>query len=183
MSKKMLIYGSKDFSDWLTINDSIMGGSSEATCINTTKGLCFEGILIEENGGFVSCRSPIISPSLDLSEFVGLEIDVEGHGLKLKVAISCGDGITRVSDFVSGGIRWVAEFKTNKVGNTKVKIPFDILEPTIRAKPINLPLRFSSGSLQQFQFLYSKFGTAGQLNLECKPGDFSILIQSIHAYS
>mgnify|MGYP000205127173 CR=1 FL=1 len=77
--------------------------------------------VIEENGGFISCRSPIINPPIDLSGFVGIQIDVEGNGHKLKFAISCRDKITSISDFISGGIRWVAEFETGAIGNTVIK--------------------------------------------------------------
>ena len=183
MSNKLILFGPEDFLNWRTINDTIMGGSSQAKCISNSNGLCLEGSLIEENGGFVSCRSPLISPPLDLSTFIGFEIDIEGQGLTLKIAISNGDGLTRFSDFVSGGIRWVAEFKTNEKGNTLVRIPFDALEPTIRAKPIRIPVKFTSRSVQQFQLLYSKFGTAGKLNTECRFGSFRILIRSINGYS
>ena len=47
------------FSDWESLNDTIMGGSSRANCRFTDKGLFLEGNLVEEEGGFVSCRSPV----------------------------------------------------------------------------------------------------------------------------
>ncbi len=178
-----LIAGPKDFDNWTTINDTIMGGSSQARCESTSEGLLMKGELIEENGGFVSCRSPVIAPVLDLSDFVGIELDVEGQGQTLKFAISCGDGVTRISDYFSGGIRWVSELKTNKKGNTIIQIPFNDFQPTIRAKPINLPLSFSSNSVQQLQLLYSRFGTGGRRNHEFKTGPFCFYIRSINAYS
>ncbi len=179
----MLIVGSNDFSQWRTINDTIMGGSSSAACKLNSRCLCLEGNVVEENGGFISCRSPVISPPIDLSGYLGIEIDVEGQGLKLKFAISCADRVTRISDFVSGGIRWVAEFETKEIGNTLVKIPFANFRPTIRAKPISFSLNFPLNSVQQFQLLYSKFGTDGELNTKFKSGPFSIIIRSINVYS
>jgi len=160
-----------------------MGGSSEAICKTSPNGLCLKGHIVEENGGFVSCRSPVLSPVLDLSDFVGIELDVEGQGQTLKFSISCGDGFTRISDFISGGIRWVSEFKTKENSNTIVQIPFIDFEPTIRAKPIKLPLSFAGNSVQQVQLLYSKFGTGGKMNSGFKTGPFCFYIRSINAYS
>ena len=47
-----LITGSQ-FSDWKSLNDTIMGGSSSASCRSSDKGLFLEGNLVEEGGGFV----------------------------------------------------------------------------------------------------------------------------------
>ena len=83
-----LIKGS-GFSDWESLNDTIMGGSSHATCHSSEKGLFLEGNLVEEGGGFVSCRSPIFDQPFDLSKYSGLILDVEGEGRTLKFAIAC----------------------------------------------------------------------------------------------
>jgi len=176
------IAGPQELSEWKTINDTIMGGASEGTCQLTVDGLVFEGVLVEENGGFVSCLSPFFSPPLDLSVFQGIQIDLDGQGRTLKFAISCSDGLDRVSRFFNGGVRWVAEVKTNKLGITAVKIPFKDLKPTIRAKPIPIPSRFSSSSIVQLQLLLSKFGTKGNLNSDFKAGPFHILLCSVSAY-
>ena len=83
-----LIKGS-EFSDWKSLNDTIMGGSSRASCRSSDKGLFLEGNLVEEGGGFVSCRSPIFDKPFNLSKYSGLIIDVEGEGRTLKFAIAC----------------------------------------------------------------------------------------------
>ena len=67
-----------EFSDWNSLNDTIMGGSSRAICSSSEKGLFLEGNLVEEGGGFVSCRSPIFDKPFDLSKYSGLILDVEG---------------------------------------------------------------------------------------------------------
>ena len=77
-----LIQGS-EFSDWKSLNDTIMGGSSRASCRSSDQGLFLEGNLVEEGGGFVSCRSPIFDKPFNLSKYSGLIIDVEGEGLSL----------------------------------------------------------------------------------------------------
>ena len=56
--EQLLIVDQKNFSEWKPLNDTIMGGSSQASCTTTSKGLLLDGTLIEEDGGFVSCKSP-----------------------------------------------------------------------------------------------------------------------------
>ena len=174
---------SDDFVNWRTINDTIMGGSSEAKCRVTPSGLFLEGNLIEENGGFVSCCSPSFSPPLDLSGFRGIQTNIDGQGRTLKIAIGCEGNFNRLTQFFSVGLRWVAEIETKKLGTTISQIPFETFSPTIRAKPIGFPLKFSYGSITQVQLLHSRFGTDGGLNLGFYPGPFSILLRSISAYS
>ena len=178
----LLIASSDEFKNWKTINDTIMGGSSQATCRSVANGLYLEGNLIEENGGFISCRSPFLISPIDLSTFSGMQIELDGKGRTLKFAVTCGDLVTRVSESFSGGVKWVAELTTKDIGTTSVKIPFNKFEPCIRAKPIRLPTQFATDSIVQFQLLYSKFGIAGKLNSDFIPGPFSILLRSISAF-
>ncbi|KGG15163.1 MULTISPECIES: CIA30 family protein [unclassified Prochlorococcus] len=172
-----------DFKNWNTINDTIMGGSSQAVCKLTPIGLSLEGNLIEENGGFVSCRSPLISPPLDISHYLGLQIDVDGQGRTLKIALLCSDSFSRLTEFISGRVRWVAEVETDNLGTTNVQVPFSAFSPTIRARQLPFPLQFKPHCITQFQLLHSRFGTNGNLNQGFSPGPFRILLRSISAYS
>ena len=83
------IVSSSDFDDWFSLNDTIMGGSSKAVCRSSSKGLSLEGAVVEEKEGFVSCISPIFSTLLDLSNYQGFEIRIEGKGRTLKFGVSC----------------------------------------------------------------------------------------------
>ena len=74
------VVSSSDFDDWFSLNDTIMGGSSKAVCRASSKGLSLEGVVVEEKGGFVSCKSPIFSPLLNLSSYQGFELKIEGKG-------------------------------------------------------------------------------------------------------
>jgi len=177
-----LIQGS-GFSDWKSLNDTIMGGSSRANCRSTDKGLFLEGNLIEEGGGFVSCRSPIFSKPFDLSNYSGLIIDVEGEGRTLKFAIACEKKTFSLSNLLKGDIRWVASIPTKKEGVSRIKIPFKDLEPARRAKPVRLPLRFDASCINRFQVLHSKFGQPGKMNSGFSSGPIKLLIKSISAYS
>ncbi len=179
-----IIFASEeDFEGWYSLNDSIMGGQSNASCRATSNGLFLEGKLIEEGGGFVSCRSPILSPPLNLSAYKGLELNVDGGGKTLKIALACKDKWFGLTEIFQGGLRWIAPVHTNPLGMTKVSILFDSLEPSIRAKPVSLPLAFDSSSITQIQLLYSKFGHFGQSNPGFLPGPININLRSISAIS
>ena len=176
-----LIKGS-EFSDWKSLNDTIMGGSSRANCRSSDKGLFLEGNLVEEGGGFVSCRSPIFDKPLNLSKYSGLIIDVEGEGRTLKFAIACEKKPLSLSNLLKGDIRWVASIPTNKKGVSRIEVPFKNLEPARRAKPVRLPLRFDPTCVNRFQLLYSKFGQPGKINSGFSPGPIKVFIKSISAY-
>ena len=176
-----LIQGS-EFLDWKSLNDTIMGGSSRASCRSSDNGLFLEGNLVEEGGGFVSCRSPIFDKPFNLSKYSGLIIDVEGEGRTLKFAIACEKKPLSLSNLLKGDIRWVASIPTNKKGVSRIKVPFKNLEPARRAKPVRLPLRFDPTCVNRFQLLYSKFGQPGKINSGFSPGPINILIKSISAY-
>jgi len=180
------VVSSSDFDDWFSLNDTIMGGSSKAVCRASSKGLSLEGVVVEEKGGFVSCKSPIFSPLLNLSSYQGFELKIEGKGRTLKFGVSCKYGILGLKEFFlnksPGGLRWVAEIDTKRFGTTIIKVPFESLEPTVLAKKISLPIKFKSDSISQFQLLHSKFGRPGELNPGFKPGKINFLLQSISVY-
>ena len=177
-----LIQGS-EFSDWKSLNDTIMGGSSRASCRSSDKGLFLEGNLVEEGGGFVSCRSPIFDKPFNLSKYSGLIIDVEGEGRTLKFAIACEKKPLSLSNLLKGDIRWVASIPTKKNGVSRIKIPFKDLEPARRAKPVRLPISFDPTCINRFQLLHSKFGQPGKMNPGFFSGPIKVLIKSISAYS
>ena len=177
-----LIQGS-GFSDWKSLNDTIMGGSSLAKCRSSEKGLFLEGNLVEEGGGFVSCRSPIFDKPFNLSKYSGLILDVEGEGRTLKFAIACEKKPLSLSNLLKGDIRWVASIPTKGNGVSRIKIPFKDLEPARRAKPVRLPLGFDPTCINRFQVLHSKFGQPGKMNSGFFSGPIKVLIKSISAYS
>ena len=179
----LLIADQKQFSEWSVLNDSIMGGMSQASCRVVPSGLLLEGNLIEKGGGFVSCKSPICSPPLDLSNYLGVKLCIYGQGETFKFSVSCLPETIGLITFSQKKIRWVASVPTNKNGITTIKIPFKSFEPALRSKPVSFPIDFDSSTIYQFQLLYSKFGQPGKINETFKSGLMSVIIKSIHAYS
>ena len=180
------VFASNDFEDWFSLNDTVMGGSSEAVCRTSSKGLSLEGVVVEEKGGFVSCKSPKFSPLLDVSNSQGFLLKIDGRGRTLKFGVSCNYGILALTELFldrsPGGLRWVVEIETKRFGTTIVKVPFKNLEPTILAKKISIPVRFKPDSISEFQILHSKFGRPGELNPGFKPGKINFLLKSISVY-
>ena len=93
MSKKKFLFQKKEFDGWKTLNDTVMGGSSSAFCEISNSGLFLKGNIVEKAGGFVSCRSPIYKPSLNLSEYSSFELNIDGQGRTFKFAIACEDDL------------------------------------------------------------------------------------------
>ena len=182
----MLVVTGDGFSGWHALNDTVMGGRSSGEVRVSERGLSLDADVVEQGGGFVSCRSPLFSPPLDLSAFGALELDLLGDGRRYKLAVACGDGVGGLTELIPGGLRWVAEFATEAAQATKVRIPFDRLVASVRARPIDslplgLPLRFDASRITRLQILHSKFGDDGGLNPGFRAGPLHLELHAIHA--
>ncbi len=181
-----LVVSGAGFSGWHALNDTIMGGRSSGSCRIDSHGLRFDGELVEAGGGFISVRSPLFSPPLDLSGSTALELAVVGEGRRFKLAVACADGVAGLTELIPGGLRWVHEFGTDAGGITQVRIGFEQLTPSVRAKPVQglplgLPLRFDPSRITRLQLLHSKFGDDGGLNPGFRAGPLHLELHAIHA--
>ena len=177
----LLVVAGDGFAGWHSLNDTIMGGRSQGQCQSGSTGLVMTAEVVAEGGGFVSCRSPLFSPPLDLSAQAGLQLELEGDGRRYKLAIACSDGLAGLTELIPGGLRWVAEFGTEAQGLTQVWIPFSQLRPSVRAKPVGLPLRFDPARITRLQILHSRFGDDGGENSGFRAGALRLRIQAIRA--
>ncbi|WP_370455629.1 CIA30 family protein [Synechococcus sp. RSCCF101] len=169
------------FSGWLALNDTVMGGRSSAACSLTPEGLLLAGEVIEAGGGFVSCRSPLFSPPLDLSAYRALRLQLRGDGRTYKLAVATRDGALGLTELIPSGLRWVAEVPTQAEGRTVVEVPFAALTPSIRARPVGFSPRFDQAGLTRLQLLHSRFGTRGDDNPGFRAGPIRLLLEAIHA--
>lgn len=174
------------FQGWHALNDTVMGGRSRGTCTTTAAGLHFDGEVVEEGGGFISLRSPLFSPPLDLSEARGLELVIQGEGRRFKLALACADGVAGLTELIPGGLRWVQEFGTNDEGPTRVAILFTDLIPSVRARPVEglplgIPLRFDPSRITRLQLLHSRFGDDGGANPGFRAGPIHVEILAVDA--
>ena len=141
--------------------------------------MLLKGNIIEKAGGFVSCRSSIYKPSLDINEYQSFELKIDGQGRTFKFAVACEDDILGLTELIPGGLRWIKSFPTKKFGTTKIEIPFNSLSPSVRANKVSFPFKFKPSKIKRLQLLHSKFGDDGLLNDEFKSGPIKILIKSI----
>ena len=179
MPSKEILFQKDGFNDWKCLNDTIMGGSSNAICENSNSGLLLKGNIVEKGGGFVSCRSSIFDPYLDLSKFTNFELKINGQGRTFKFAVACQDKLLGLTEFIPGGLRWIKSFPTNQFGTTSILIPFSDLKPSIRANRVKFPFKFQSSKVKRFQLLHSKFRDEGLLNENFKAGSINVLLKSI----
>jgi hypothetical protein len=169
------------FAGWQALNDTIMGGRSRGTVQATSEGLVMEAFVEPDGGGFVSCRSPVFDPPLDLSSYGALELQLDGDGRRFKLALACRDGVAGLTELIPGGLRWVSEFSTRSQGTSSVVIPFSRLTSSVRATPVGMPVRFDPARITRLQILHSKFGDMGGRNPGFRPGELRLLIRSIRA--
>ena len=169
------------FAGWQALNDTIMGGRSRGTVQASSEGLVMDAFVEPEGGGFVSCRSPVFDPPLDLSSYGALELQLDGDGRRFKLALACRDGVAGLTELIPGGLRWVSEFSTRSQGTSTVVVPFSRLTPSVRATPVGMPVRFDPARVTRLQILHSKFGDLGGRNPGFRPGELRLLIRSIRA--
>jgi hypothetical protein len=183
---RLTVAQGEGFAGWHALNDTIMGGRSSGSCHVGPSGLVFEADVVAEGGGFVSLRSPQLSPPLNLSAWGGLELELRGDGRTYKLAVGCADGVAGLTELIPGGLRWVAAFATAESGLSRVRIGLDQLTPSLRAKPIDslplgMPLRFDPSRITRLQLLHSRFGDDGQPNPGFRPGPLHLELIAIHA--
>jgi hypothetical protein len=183
------LFAGAGFAGWHALNDPIMGGrSSGQVQIHSEQGLVFTGEVVEQGGGFISARSPQLSPPLDLSKQTALELEIAGEGRRFKLALACNDGVAGLTNLMPGGLRWVSEFATHAEGYTTVTLPFADLTPSVRAQPVqSLPLgyvpRFDPSRITRLQLLHSKFDDQGGLNQGFRPGPIHLVLRQIRSVS
>jgi len=181
------LFAGAGFAGWHALNDPIMGGrSSGQVQVHSEQGLIFAGEVVEQGGGFISARSPQLSPPLDLSADAALQLEIAGEGRRFKLALACSDGVGGLTNLIPGGLRWVSEFATNDEGFTTVTLPFAELTPAVRAQPVQaLPLgvvpRFDASRITRMQLLHSKFDDQGGLNQGFRAGPIHLVLRQIRS--
>ncbi len=180
-TQPLTVVAADGFAGWHALNDTIMGGRSSGGCSSGSAGLTMDAEVVEEGGGFVSCRSPLFSPPLDLSGYSALQLDLRADGRRYKLALACADGLGGLTELIPGGLRWVAEFPTEPSGLTTVTIPFNALRASVRAKPQQRPWAFDACRITRLQVLHSKFSDEGGLNGGFRPGPLHLTLEAIRA--
>lgn len=182
-----VIEAGESFRAWQSLNDTIMGGRSSGRCEISADGLLLVADVVAEGGGFVSCRSPLYAPALDLSDAQGVLLDFSADGRTYKLAVACGDGMAGLTELIPGGLRWVIGFTTEPDRRQRLPLRFDQLRASIRARPVDrlplsLPLSFDPARIQRFQVLHSRFGDDGEPNPGFRAGPLRFKLHSVESW-
>ncbi|MDJ0729792.1 MAG: CIA30 family protein [Crocosphaera sp.] len=160
---------------WGVIDDVVMGGVSESSIrLEQDKAVFSGNVSTANNGGFASVRTKNITPPLDLSEYEGIELKVQGDGKRYKFIIRC--------EGKWDGVGYSYSFDTFYNTSTTVRIPFSELIPVFRAKTVPEMGKFDPSCIYSMQLMQTKFEYDGALNPKFSPGLFRLEVSSIQAY-
>jgi uncharacterized protein YbjT (DUF2867 family) len=168
---------------WGALDDVVMGGVSQSNIRlqSDREGdkhwsrAVFSGLVsTDNNGGFASVRTRNFDSPLDLSEYEGIELRVQGDGKRYKFITRC--------EGKWDGIGYCYSFDTIYNFPTTIRIPFRDLIPVFRAKTVPEAGYFDSSKVYSMQLMLSKFEYDGQLNPKFEPGRFGLEIEYIKAY-
>jgi hypothetical protein len=162
-------------STWGAVDDVVMGGVSASGIRLATNYAVFSGNVSTENsGGFASVRTRNFNPSLNLSNYEGIELRVKGDGQRYKLFVRTEDkwdGIGYAHSFDTIANEWLT-----------IQVPFCDLVPIFRAKTVNEAAPIDTTQICSFQLMLSKFEYDRALNPRFTPGLFSLQVESISAY-
>lgn len=165
---------SKFQSNWGAVDDVVMGGVSQSNFYLTDNQAIFTGyVSTDNNGGFASVRTRNFTPPLDLSQFEGIELHLQGDGKRYKFITRC--------EGQWDGISYCHSFDTIYNFSQTIRIPFQELIPVFRAKTVQAS-KFDSSKVYSLQLMLSKFEYDGELNSRFEPGKFQLAVKSIKAY-
>jgi len=161
---------------WGALDDVVMGGVSDSNLQQTAEGARFGGIVsIANSGGFASVRTRNFDPPLDLSAYQGMQLRLKGDGKRYKLFLRSNPGWDSLA--------YAGSFDTLDGEWMTVQLAFADLRPVFRARTVQNGDRFNSAQVCSLQLMLSKFEYDGELNPHFAPGEFSLVIGAIAAYS
>jgi hypothetical protein len=129
-------------SNWLIINDGVMGGLSEGTLKITSEGHgSFTGqVRLENYGGFTSIRCA--TGKIETPEGAMIRMRVKGDGKNYQFRVK-----HKARDYQS----YITTFSTTGEWET-IEIPLSKLYPSFRGRVLDMP-NFNHSNLTEFTFL------------------------------
>lgn len=145
---------------WQSFDDWVMGGRSSSQMQFGEQGAHFTGrISLAKNGGFASIQSSM--PSLDLSDYTGISLNVLGDG-KTYGFILRDDSQTP--------LRYQASFKTKRDIWQTVYLPFDRFAPMAMCQALTVAPTLNRDKISAVGLIVSH-----------QFGDFSLHVKTIEA--
>ena len=146
--------------NWITVNDNVMGGRSEGGFSFNKKRLIFSGTTNTNGGGFSSIRT---NPSdFSLGDKEGLHIRYKGDGRTYKLGVRIeGKSVSYRSNFTTGN------------GWQEVRIPFDEMDVSWRGRPL---------SKDEHPLIKSKIRSIEFMIYDKQDGPFKLQVDWIKSY-
>jgi len=150
--------------DWLPVNDTVMGGVSDSALEVTEEGIAhFSGtVSLENNGGFASIRTLVDGNRMD--GFSGIRMRIKGDGNTYSLRLRTN----RQFD----GVSFRSMFETEEGEWLEIDVPFDSFNPTFRGRTVRNAGPLEPASVRQMGILISSK----------QSGPFSLFIDWIVAY-
>jgi hypothetical protein len=159
---------------WGALDDVVMGGVS-ASQGQWGEGLQFVGNVSTANsGGFASIRTRNILPPLNLAQWQGVVLQVQGDGQRYKWILRDQEGWDSPA--------YCYSFDTIANRRQQVRVPFLEMVPTFRAKTLPDATPLNPANLYSMQVMLSKFEYDGNLNPAFQPGPFKLTLHRIGVY-
>ena len=160
---------------WGALDDVVMGGVSSSSFQLRDKAALFSGKVSTANsGGFTSVRTRNFQPPMNLADYTGLELRVQGDGQRYKFFIRDSDAWDSIG--------YAYAFDTIPNQWITVRVPFAEMTPVFRAKTVLNAASLKTDRIYSFQLMLSKFEYDGALNPHFTPGEFRLWVQSIGTY-
>lgn len=165
ISGNLFDFGTDDRTEWIVVNDGVMGGRSRSALQPTEQETgIFAGVLsLENRGGFASVRATM--DTHDLSAHDGLEIRVRGDGRPYHLRLRTDDRYD--------GIAYRTVFETREGEWLIVRRSFTEFQPTYRGRTPRDATPLDPAQIRQVGFLLA----------DKQPGDFSLEIDFVRVWS
>ena len=158
-----------DFTDpalnarWAVVNDNVMGGRSRGEFVIRDGALLFSGSTNTNGGGFSSIRSR--SEALNLSEFDGIQLELEGDGRRYTWRLATGSSWRGIP------VGYWAEFDTSAGESQTIRLPFDAFYPQAYGR-----------KLQGLNIDLTRVNGMGIMIYDGQDGPFALRLKSVSAY-
>ncbi|NNF51916.1 MAG: CIA30 family protein [Gammaproteobacteria bacterium] len=162
-TKTLFSFDNPGEGQWLSVNDTVMGGRSDSGLVIRNGILHFSGNLsLENNGGFTSIRHDL---PIDLSARTGIRLRVKGDGRSYQLRLQTD------SRYFGRPVAFSGTFKTVEGEWTEVEVAFDELQASFRGR-----------QLDEYSFDPAKIEVIGILLGDYNPGPFHLEIDRMIAF-
>ena len=149
--------------EWFVGNDNVMGGRSRGEFVIRDGALLFSGSTNTNGGGFSSIRSR--SEALNLSEFDGIQLELEGDGRRYTWRLATGSSWRGIP------VGYWAEFDTSAGESQTIRLPFDAFYPQAYGR-----------KLQGLNIDLTRVNGMGIMIYDGQDGPFALRLKSVSAY-